>query len=190
MAKHHKKAAPKKRRRTNTTYEGSLRQVATSPARRSGVKARVASASRRAVSNLKGVDLMGLLKEGAGVGLGMLASSFVEKQADKFLPSFVPAAAKPVVASAIVAGAAIAFGGSQGFTRGIAVGAIGEAIRGVGRTFAPSLFAGTGDTDPGTASGYWDPQTGQWVGTGQMGGVTYDPSLPLPVDYSVRPAGF
>ena len=182
MAKRAKKAAHHRRRRiTRKGNPTSIRRVATK------AKERVRVVTRRAASNFKSLDLMGLLKEGAGIGVGMLASSFVEKQAEKFLPASLPASVKSVLASAVVAGGAIAFGGTSGFPRAIAAGAIGEAIRSMGRSYAPTMFAGTDSTD--TAAGYWDAQTGQWIpaGTG-LAGIAYDPAYPVPVT-SERPDG-
>ncbi|HEU4951532.1 MAG TPA: hypothetical protein VFT46_06255 [Holophagaceae bacterium] len=188
MAKKTKKAARHhKRRRTNpTTSALEIRPVQRST---SGVRSRVASAGRRAAANFKSAGVMDLLKEGLGVGIGMLGTSLVEKQVvERFLPASIPAMAKPLIASALVAGGVIVTGQAKGVLRGVAVGAIGEGIRGLGRSFAPTLFAGTdGDT---SAMGQWDPQTGQWISAdGQVAGVIYDPSAPIPDGYG-RPAGF
>jgi hypothetical protein len=182
MAKRTKKAAAHHRRRiTRKGNPTSARQLATK------AKERVRVVTRRAASNFKSLDLMGLLKEGAGIGVGMLASSFVEKQAEKFLPASLPASVKSALASAVVAGGAIAFGGANGFPRSIAAGAIGEAIRSIGRSYAPTMFAGTDGTD--ASAGYWDPTTGQWIPAGTaLAGVAYDPAYPIPV-MSERPDG-
>lgn len=153
------------------------------------VKQRVGAASRRAVSNFKGLDLMGIAKEGLGVGLGLVGTNILTKQADKFLPASFPAIVKSALAAGVVGGAAVAFGGSRGFTRYVAVGAIGELIQSAARIYLPGgLMSGTDTTD--TSTGYWDPQTGQWIPYGgqSLAGVIYDPGYPIPVSDD-RPAG-
>jgi hypothetical protein len=187
--KHTKKAAQHhKRRSNNPTYEGSLRQVgAPSSSRGTGFKSKVRSATSRAAANLKGADVMGILVGGAGVGVGLLGAAAGKKLADKFLPASVHSLIKAGLSSVAVAGAAVALGGGKGFLRDVAKGAIASLVFTAGQTFAPSVFAGT---DDGNSTGYWDSATGQWISAdGQVAGVAYDPTLPLPMNLSVRPAG-
>ena len=148
-AAHHKAAKKQHPRKNNPTSGGAtyqLRQVGTK------VKTKVAAAGRRAVSNFKGMDITGILTEGAGVGLGLVGTSIVSKQADKFLPASFPAVVKSALATAVVGGLAVAMGGTRGFTRYVAVGAIGEFSQSTARTYLPAgLMAGTDATD--TAAG-------------------------------------
>lgn len=177
-AAHHKAAKKHPTKHNPTTTAGGatyqLRQVGTK------AKAKVSAAGRRAVSNFKGLDLTGILTEGAGVGLGLVGTNIIAKQADKFLPASFPALVKSALATAVVGGLAVAMGGSRGFTRYVAVGAIGEFIQSTARTYLPAgLMAGTDATD--TAAGYWDPNTGQWIPYGQqMAGIIYDPAYGVP----------
>lgn len=183
--KTHKAARHHKRRKSNPSTASALeiRPVG----RGAGAKAKVRAASRRAVSNLKGADLMGILVEGAGVGGGLLLAKGARKLGDKFLPASLPALLKSGLASAVVAGGAIAISGGKGFFREVAKGAIASLVLNAGETLAPQFFAGT---DGGDAMGYWDPATGQWISTdGQVAGVAYDPAMGLPMGYSVRPDG-
>ena len=77
MAKRTKKAAHHRRRRiTRKGNPTSIRRVATK------AKERVRVVTRRAASNFKGLDLMGLLKEGAGIGVGMIPDYMMEEGAD------------------------------------------------------------------------------------------------------------
>ena len=173
----HHKAAKKHPRKNNPTTGGAtyqLHQVGTK------AKAKVSAAGRRAVSNFKGMDLTGILTEGAGVGLGLVGTNIIAKQADKFLPASFPALVKSALATAVVGGLAVAMGGTRGFTRYVAVGAIGEFIQSTARTYLPAgLMAGTDATD--TAAGYWDANTGQWIPYGQqMAGIIYDPAYGIP----------
>lgn len=176
-AAHHKAAKKHHPRKNNPTTGGAtyqLRQVGAT------AKAKVSAAGRRAVSNFKGMDIAGILTEGAGVGLGLVGTNIIAKQADKFLPASFPALVKSALATAVVGGLAVAMGGTRGFTRYVAVGAIGEFIQSTARTYLPAgLMAGTDATD--TAAGYWDPTTGQWVPYGQqMAGIIYDPAYGIP----------
>lgn len=180
-AAHHGAARKHHPRRNNPTTGGATYQL-----RRIGAeaKAKVSAAGRKAVSNFKSLDLTGILTEGAGVGLGLVGASIVAKQADRFLPASLPAVVKSALATAVVGGLAVAMGGSRGFTRYVAVGAIGEFIQSAARTYLPAgLMAGTDATDSATdtAAGYWDTTTGQWIPYGQqMAGIIYDPAYGIP----------
>jgi hypothetical protein len=182
MAKSTKKAAPRKGHKKHTVHKHNPTTGGTYQLREVGskVKSKVAAAGRRAASNFKGLDIPGILTEGAGVGLGLVGTNIIAKQADKFLPASFPAVVKAALASAVVGGLAVAMGGSRGFTRYVAVGAIGEFIQSTARTYLPAgLMAGTDATD--TAAGYWDDTTGQWVPYGQqMAGIIYDPAYGIP----------
>lgn len=189
MAKSTKKAAHHKGPKKHTVHKSNPTTGATYQLQQVGskVKSKVAAAGRRAVSNFKGFDLVGILTEGAGVGLGLVGTSIVSKQADKMLPASFPAVVKSALATAVVGGLAVAVGGTRGFTRYVAVGAIGEFIQNTARTYLPSgLMAGT---DAADAAGYWDPNTGQWVQYGQPGiaGIIYDPAYGVPASADERP---
>lgn len=185
MAKSTKKAAHHKTakhhpRKHNPAPAGTytLREVGTK------AKAKVGSAARRAVGNFKGLDIMGILKDGFGVGLGLVGSDVLAKQAEKYLPAAIPSIVKSGLASVVVAGGAIAIGGGRGFGRDVAVGSIAGLIQSLARQFMPAgLMAGT-DEVPYT--GRWD-ENGQWIEDPNMAGIIYDPAYAIP-DTSERPA--
>jgi hypothetical protein len=188
MAKRTKKAAHHQRRRTTRKHNPTtVRQVATR------AKERVRVVTRRAASNFKGADIMGILTEGAGVGLGLVGTNFVSKHLGKFLPASTSPLISSALASVAVGGAAVAFGGGKGITRYIAVGAVAELVHSVARNYLPAgTLAGVGDGTDATDAGYWDPATGQWIPYGStiqgLAGITYDPAYPVPVT-SDRPEG-
>lgn len=182
-AAHHKTAAKHHPRKHNPAAPGTytLREVGTK------AKAKVSSAARRAVGNFKGLDVMGILKDGFGVGLGLVGTDIVAKQVvDRFLPTGLPAIAKSFIATLGVAGGAIAIGGGRGFTREVAVGSIAGLFQSVARQYMPAgLMAGT-DGDA-IYPGYWD-ENGQWVPDQALAGITYNPAFLVP-DTSERPQG-
>ncbi|HEX9082951.1 MAG TPA: hypothetical protein VF768_11775, partial [Holophagaceae bacterium] len=187
MAKSTKKAAGQKtghhHKHTQRRGNPTLKEAA------GKAKEKVRVITRRAASNFKSADVMGILTEGAGVGVGLVLTNIAAKQAEKFLPASLPGVVKSILAAGVVGGGAVAFGGTRGFTRYIAVGAIAEAIHSAARNYLPSgLMAGTDAASLPSPAGYWDASTGQWVPTdGQgMAGVIWDPSLPMP-DFTERP---
>ena len=185
MSKRTKKAAHHRRRRISRKGNPtSFRQVA------SKAKERVRVVTRRAASNFKAAGLMGILTEGAGVGLGLVAANFAGKQAAKFLPAGTSPLLTSFAGAAVVGGAAVAFGGGKGFWRYLAVGAVAELAYSAARNYLPAgTLAGVDGLDTG-AAGYWDPSTGQWIPTTVQGlaGIAYDPAYPIPAT-SDRPDG-
>lgn len=183
--KHTKKAAPhkaaKKHPNKHNPTEGTytLRSVGTT------AKAKVASAAKKAAGHFKGLDLMGILKDGAGVGLGLVGTKLARKQiVDRFLPDSIPGIAKSAISSAVVAGGAIALGGGRGFYREVAVGSIAGFIVSAAEQVLPSgLMAGTEDQ---AYAGRWD-ENGMWIEDPAMAGIVYDPAYAIP-EGSDRPA--
>ncbi|HJV39999.1 MAG TPA: hypothetical protein VJ549_00510 [Geothrix sp.] len=180
-AAHHKTAAkhhPKKHNPTaGTTY--TLHSVGTK------AKAKVASAARRAAGNFRGLDVLGILKDGAGIGLGIVGTDIVAKQVvERFLPSGLPTVAKSLVATVGVGGLAIAIGGGKGFTREVAKGSVASFLVSLAKQYLPAgIMAGT---DEQVLTGRWDAN-GQWIPDGGMSGVVYDPAYSIP-DALDRPA--
>lgn len=186
MAKSTKKAAHHKGHKKHTPRKGNptFSQAA------GKAKEKVRYVTRRAASNFKSAGIMGILTEGAGVGLGLVGTNFVSKQVGKFMPAGTSGLITSAVATALVGGAAVAFGGGKGFMRSIAVGAVAELAYSAARNYLPAgTLAGVDGTDSG-AAGYWDPNTGQWIPTTVQGlaGIAYDPAYPVPVT-SDRPDG-
>lgn len=180
-----KKAAPRKghhhKTRKHNPTEGtySLRSVGTK------AKAKVSHAARRAVGHFKGLDVMGIIKDGVGIGLGLIGTDLVAKQViERFAPASLPAIAKSFAASAVVAGGSIALGGGKGFAREVAKGAIAGFLHSAAKTFLPAgLMAGTDDV----VSGRWD-ENGQWIPDASIAGLVYDPGYAIPAS-SERPDG-
>jgi len=142
-------------RKTNPTPRATRRRYRRNP---------TASASgfKRAVA---GIDLQGILMEGASIVGGELAQSFIQKQVTSFLPSLTGTPAS-LASAAVVAGASLYFGKGKGMLRGVAIGAIAAGVRGIAKGVAPSLFAGADDLAPTMGAlpdGYTDPTTGEWV---------------------------
>lgn len=138
-------------------------------------------------SKLNTGSILEAVKEGGLVALGALGSSFVDRQTERFLPNLSPIL-RGLVASSVVAGVGIYFGG--GYGKHVAAGSIAEFVRSAGREYMPSLFAGTDDQDSiQGATGYWD-ENGQWVelsGT-EYAGLSYTLADGVPAS-SLRPAG-
>ena len=185
MKKHHKRAAKKVTapKKTNPHqakvvhhYHAKKRTTRHNPGK-----------SGRFGASLNSASIIEALKEGGLVALGALGSSFVERQTEKMLPSLNPIV-QALIASSVVAGAGIYFGGSYG--KHVAAGSIAEFVRSAGREYMPSMFAGTDDQgNQGVATGYWD-ENNQWVelsGT-DFAGISYTLADGVPAS-SLRPAG-
>lgn len=140
---HHRK--PKRRTRRNPTVAAAGPRVVAfrSGRKRRSFKRRVSGAfaglQRKTGVNLKQVALIGV-----GIAGGSLLSSFVEKQTENYLPDLNPYARIGVVTLALgVGGYFVGKYVQKDVGTGIMAGAIGEAIRSVGRNLAPGIFAGT-----------------------------------------------
>jgi|GEM_PF-5289673 len=184
MAKHKKARATKrtghKHKSNPTTPKATRRKVYRRRSNPTGLAA------------LKGFKIMDVLTEGASIVGGELAQSFGQRQVEKFMPSLagLPSA---LISGAAIAGAGIYFGKGNKIAKGLAIGAVAGTLRGLAKSFAPSLFAGADDEMGATAApaGYMDPTTGEWVafagpdeiagaeymeGAEEMAGVLYDES--------------
>ncbi|MBS1765998.1 MAG: hypothetical protein JST05_01150 [Acidobacteria bacterium] len=132
-------------------------------------------------TRLAGLDLGGFLVDASAVVAGGIAHGFAKKQTSNFLPS-MGATTASVIAGVVVGGGALwaskKFGKYRSHLEHFAAGVASSAIKDVASHFAPSLFAGLGDT--GQVSGYFDPQTGQWVQV-QLNGSYGDSPDALPV---------
>lgn len=140
---HHKKAAKRRYRRNPTAAAPKVVTFRSPSRRRKSVKRRVAGAfagiQRKTGINLKEVALIGV-----GIAGGSLLSSFVEKQSEEYLPDLNPYARIGVVTLTLgVGGYFIGKYLNKSVGTGVIAGAIGEAIRSVGRNLAPGIFAGT-----------------------------------------------
>lgn len=139
-------------------------------------------------SKLNTGSILEAVKEGGLVAAGALGSSFVQRQTERFLPNLNPLV-QGLVASSLVAGLGIYFGGNYG--KHVAAGSIAEFVRSAGREYLPGMFSGTGPDDDGAVAGvdgYWD-ENGQWVMAGtDYAGLSYNLSDGVPVS-SLRPAG-
>lgn len=192
VKKHHKRAAKKvtarrKKKHNPTTapkahkvhrWHAKKRTTRHNPSKGGGFGAKLNTSS-----------ILEAVKEGSLVALGALGSSFVERQTERFLPNLNPLL-RGLVASGVVAGVGIYFGGSYG--KHVAAGSIAEFVRSAGREYMPSLFAGTDDPDSiqGVATGYWD-ENNQWVemaGADDYAGLSYTLSDGVPTS-ALRPAG-
>jgi hypothetical protein len=115
--------------------------------------------------------------DAGAVVAGTVAHGFAKKQASNFMPS-MGATTASVLAAAVVGGGALwasrKFGKYRSHLEHFAAGVAGSAIKDVASHFAPSLFAGLGDN--GQVSGYFDPQTGQWVQVQLNGTYGTDPN--------------
>lgn len=189
MKKHqHKRAAKKRtaRRKHNpttpkATWAGKLRHK--------GRHNPTSKASGGFGGKLNTNAILAVVKEGGLVALGALGSSFIERQSERILPDLNPSV-RTLGATVVLAGGALYFGGKE-YGKNIAVGAIAEGIRSLGRTFMPGVFAGTEDETElvSGVEGYWD-ENGQWVVPGgDYAGLTYTLTDPAPA-LAVRPVGF
>jgi hypothetical protein len=147
---HHKKAHRKARRNpTAAPKVVTFRSPGTK--RRRSVSAR----ARSAFGNLQrktGVNFKQVAMLGVGIAFGGLASSFVEKQTENYLPDLNQYARIGVVALTLgVGGYFVGKYLQRDVGTGIMAGAVGEAIRSIGRNLAPGIFAGT---ESGGNSGY------------------------------------
>lgn len=145
---HHK--THRKTRRNPTAAPKVVTFRSGSTKRRRSVSARARSAfsglQRKTGVNFKQVALLGV-----GIAAGALLNSFVEKQTENYLPDLNPYARVGVVTLTLgVGGYFVGKYLQRDVGTGIMAGAIGEAIRSVGRNLAPGLFSGT-DAPP---SGY------------------------------------
>ncbi len=175
----HKRTAPKKANPTSTPRRYRRRANPTG----GGFKARVRSI------NFKGIAMKGL-----GTAAGMLAGSFITRQAQRLFPD-MNAMIRDTAAGAVVAGAAVFLGGSKGgFLEDLAVGAVAKTVENLATTLAPGVFAGADDEDFVEGLGGWDPQTGEWIPDmgaleeEDMQGISYLPGSE-PSGLSTRPLG-
>jgi hypothetical protein len=139
-------------------------------------------------SKVKGLDLPGILMEGAGVAAGSLANSFANRQAARILPDMSPTLRTGLTTVAATAALAY-FGGAKGFVRNMAVGCAAQGITQMASSLAPGLFAGVDEFEPVGEIGGWNPD-GTWneeLGTYDeepMEGVIFDRTQPAPVQRS------
>ena len=176
----HKRTAPKKANPTSTPRRYRRRRANPTGG---GFKARVRSI------NFKGIAMKGL-----GTAAGMLAGSFITRQAQRLFPD-MNAMIRDTAAGAVVAGAAVFLGGSKGgFLEDLAVGAVAKTVENLATTLAPGVFAGADDEDFVEGLGGWDPETGQWIPDmgaleeEDMQGISYLPGSE-PSGLSTRPLG-
>lgn len=156
---HHKKASHRKTRRNPTAAPKVVTFRSAGPRRRRSVKSRAKSAfaglQRKTGVNFKQVALLGV-----GIAAGGLLSSFVERQTENYLPDLNPYARIGVVTLALgVGGYFVGKYGQRDVGTGIMAGAVGEAIRSIGRSLAPGLFAGTGGDPSPYPWGYNDSES-------------------------------
>lgn len=191
VKKHHKRAAKKvtaRRKKHNPTTTPKARKAQRWHAKKRTTRHNPSKGGSFG-AKLNTGSILEAVKEGGLVALGALGSSFVERQAERFLPSLNPLL-RGLVASSVVAGVGIYFGGSYG--KHVAAGSIAEFVRSAGREYMPGMFAGTDDSDnvQGVATGYWD-ENGQWVelaGTDDYAGLSYTLDAGVPTS-ALRPAG-
>jgi hypothetical protein len=190
VKKHTKRAAKRTARRKSNPTRAAQAPKAYGYHRKRATRHNPTKAAGGFGGKLNTGAILEVMKEGGLVALGALGSSFIERQSEKMLPDLNPSI-RTIGASAVVAGAALYFGGKT-LGKNIAVGAITEGIRSLGRTFMPSVFAGTEGEDEGVSgvTGYWD-ENGQWIETSEAQGIeglAYDPSYPAP-NLALRPEG-
>lgn len=156
--------------------------------KRSTGKRRYASNPTGFASKVKGLDLPGILMEGAGVAAGSLASSFANRQAARLLPDMSPTL-RTGLATGIATAALAYFGGSKGFVRNMAVGCAAQGITQMASSLAPGLFAGVDEFEQVGDIGGWNPD-GTWneeLGAYEeepIEGVIFDATQPAPVQRS------
>lgn len=189
MKKHHKRAAKKvtaRRKKHNPTTAPKAHKARRWHAKKRATRHNPSGGGFGAKLNTG--SILEAVKEGALVALGALGSSFVERQAERALPTLNPLL-RGLLASSVVAGVGIYFGGNYG--KQVAAGSIAEFVRSAGREYMPGIFAGTDDPDSiqGVATGYWD-ENGQWIETtgSDYAGISYTLADGVPVS-SLRPAG-
>lgn len=155
---HHKKASHRRTRRNPTAAPKVVSFRSSGTRRRRSVKSRAKSAfaglQQKTGVNFKQVALLGV-----GIAAGGLLSSFVERQTENYLPDLNPYARIGVVTLALgVGGYFVGKYGQRDVGTGIMAGAVGEAIRSIGRSLAPGLFAGTGGDPSPYPWGYNDAE--------------------------------
>lgn len=140
------------------------------------------------------INFKGIAMKGLGTAAGMLAGSFITRQAQRLFPD-MNAMIRDTAAGAVVAGAAVFLGGSKGgFLEDLAVGAVAKTVENLATTLAPGVFAGADDEDFVEGLGGWDPQTGEWIPDmgaleeEDMQGISYLPGSE-PSGLSTRPLG-
>lgn len=184
VKKHQKKRATKKAHKHNPTAAPKAYPVKTWHKKHNPTKA-----SSGFGGKLNTGAILEVVKEGGLVALGALGSSFIERQSERILPDLNPSL-RTLGATVVLAGGALYFGG-KAYGKNIAVGAIAEGIRSLGRTFMPGVFAGTEDEyeQVSGVEGYWD-ENDQWIASGgDLAGLAYTLNDPAPA-MAIRPIGF
>lgn len=169
----HKKTSKRRHYRRNPTAAPKVVTFRGPSRRRKSAKRRVASAfsgiQRKTGINLKEVALIGV-----GIAGGSLLSSFVEKQSEEYLPDLNPYARIGVVTLTLgVGGYFIGKYLNKSVGTGVIAGAIGEAIRSVGRNLAPGIFAGAEE------EGYFNNPRDLFMSPNIKRGYTLEEPVPI-----------
>ncbi len=167
----HRKATARRKVRRNPTRSAAVIPFGGAPRRRR--KAGLFGKVRRAAKAMHWTDVV---KLGIGITIGNLASSAVDKQVEKFLPSanaYVRAAAGGVIVGAI---GFFVRKMNKDVGNGIMAGAVAETLRAFGRQLAPGVFSGTEDLSSGESyqdDGYYQPELGGDIGIWDAQSGTY-----------------
>jgi hypothetical protein len=163
MKRTHQRRATARRKTTTKRYKkrSNPTAAAAAPARKRSnwghkLRSYASKAKARVKATTSKFDFTSVLVEGLALTGGMLASSFVERQVQKFMPDLSPTI-RAVAGGVVVAGAAYLVGsklGKKEVGKGLLLGGVAAAIRSLGEHFAPGAFAGT---DPALVNtGTWD----------------------------------
>ena len=163
-----------RKRKSNPTAAVATRRTGKASAYFHKAKARVKSTAAK-------FDIVSLAKDAAFIAGGAILATAADRQAEKFLPNMNPMVRTGLVTVAV--GVAAYFLGAKlkqkELAKGMLNGAVTAAALSIGRTFAPSVFAGA---EGGLAG--WDPATGQWDDTLEglyEEGATYELVQPVGV---------